>query len=376
LRLAPKIDDLEEDAMTARRMAIALGVIVLAAAGQARADDDKAVPRGGGGGGSHSSGAADRHPSGGVSSSSTPSSSSGSEGYSPSFSVERSGAERRHPRPGTGTGSGSRGAYYYGSPYYRGSSGYGYGYGYGYGHGYYPYDRFYGSFYYGYSPYYYSGYYGYSPYYYGYGRTGGYGYRTGSLRLLVEPREARVYVDGYYAGIVDDFDGIFQRLNLSPGRHEITFKLEGFRSYRVRVYVPLDQTVKIHHRMVSGAGTEVDETTVGVPMDDERYADRDDERYDRRDEGRYDDRSRRDRDESYGAGERGDMGSLRLDVQPADASVYVDGDFKGTGRQIRALSLPAGRHRVEIVRPGFRTVEREVEVRPGQTTDLDVDLDR
>jgi hypothetical protein len=372
LRLAPKIDDLEEDAMTARRMAMALGVIVLATAGQARADDDKAVPRGGGGGGSHSSGAADRHPSGGASSSSAPSSSSGSEGYSPSFSVERSGAERRHPRPGTGTGH--RGAYYYGSPYYGGYSGRGYGYGYGYG--YYPYDRLYGGFYYGYSPYYYSGYYGYSPYYYGSRGGYGYGYRTGSLRLLVEPREARVYVDGYYAGIVDDFDGIFQRLNLSPGRHEITFKLEGFRSYRVRVYVPLDQTVKIHHRMVSGAGTEVDETTVGVPMDDERYADRDDERYDRRDEGRYDDRSRRDRDESYGAGERGDMGSLRLDVQPADASVYVDGDFKGTGRQIRVLSLPAGRHRVEIVRPGFRTVEREVEVRPGQTTDLDVDLER
>lgn len=365
--------------MTARRMAMALGVIALATAGPARADDDKAVPRGGGGGGSHSSGAEARHPSSGVSSSSDSShsssgfssrSSSGSEGYSPSFST-RSGAELRHPRPGTGTGwRGGRSAYYYGSPYYRG---YGYGrYGYGFGY-YYPYDRFYGGFHYGYSPYYYSGYYGYSPYYYGY--RGGYGYRTGSLRLLVEPREARVYVDGYYAGIVDDFDGIFQRLNLSPGRHEITFKLEGFRSYRVRVYVPLDQTVKIHHRMVSGSGTDVDETTVGVPMDDERYADRDDESYDRRarDDERYD---RRDRDEPYGAGERGDMGSLRLDVQPPDASVYVDGDFKGTARQIRGLSLPAGRHRVEIVRPGFRTVERDVEIRPGQTTDLEVSLDR
>jgi hypothetical protein len=70
------------------------------------------------------------------------------------------------------------------------------------------------------------------------------------------------------------------------------------------------------------------------------------------------------------------MGALRLEVQPADASVYVDGDFKGSARQLRALTLPAGRHRVEIVRPGFRTVEREVEIRPGRTTDLDVNLDR
>jgi hypothetical protein len=376
LRLAPKIDDLEEDAMTARRMAVALGVIVLATAGLGRADDDKAVPRGGGGGGSHSSGAADRHPSGGGASSysgpSHGSSGGSSEGYSGARSLGRSGAELRHPRPGTGTGG--RGAYYYGSPYYRGYNRYGYGY------GYYPYDRFYGGFYYGYSPYYYSGYYGYSPYYYGSRGGYGYGYRTGSLRLLVEPRESRVYVDGYYAGIVDDFDGLFQRLNISPGRHEIMFKLEGFRSNKVRVYVPLDQTVKIHHRMAAGAGTEVDETTVGVPMDDERYADRDEGRYDGRDEGRYegrdDRRPSRERDDPYGAGERGDMGSLRLDVEPADASVYVDGDFKGTSRQIRALSLPAGRHRVEVVRPGFRTVERDVEIRPGQTTDLEVDLDR
>ena len=34
--------------------------------------------------------------------------------------------------------------------------------------------------------------------------------------MLVDPAEARVYVDGYYAGTVDDFDGLFQRLNVSP----------------------------------------------------------------------------------------------------------------------------------------------------------------
>lgn len=369
--------------MTGRRMAMTLGVFVLAAAGQIHAgDDDKAVPRGGGGG-SHSSGAGDRHPSGASSSSSGSYSSSGSGDQGSSFAVERSGAELRRPRPGTG--SGARGAYYYGSPYYnRGYGRYGYG-GYGYGgSGYYgyPYSRYRGSLFFGYSPYYYSGFYGYWPYYYGsagygYGYGYGAGYRAGSLRLLVEPRETRVYVDGYYAGIVDDFDGIFQRLNLSPGRHEITFKLEGFRSYRVRVYVPLDQTVKIHHRMSAGAGTEIDEETVGVPTD-ERYAGPDDPS-DRPGERRYDERrpgERPERDEAYGAGDRGDMGSLRLDVRPEDASVYVDGDFKGSARQMRALSLPAGPHRVEIVRPGYRTVEREVEIRPGHTTDLDVELER
>jgi len=353
-----------------RRMAVALGVLLLATAGTARAGDDKAVHRGGGdGGGSHASGAADRHPSGDAHAASGSSSSGGS--YS-TEAASRSGAELRHPRPGTGTGGRYFGRGYYGSPFYYRP----------YGYGYYPYDSFYGSLYYGYSPYYYSGFYGYSPYYYGYGRSGygyGYGYRTGSMRLLVEPKEARVYVDGYYAGIVDDFDGLFQRLNISPGRHEIMFKLDGFRSYRVRVYVPLDQTVKIHYKMVPGAGGEIDDATVGVPGEDPRYDSRYDPRYDERsddrDRDRYDARDQG-RSEGYDRAESADMGTLRCDVQPPDASIYVDGDFKGTGRQLRALSLPAGRHRVEIVRPGYRTVEREVEIRPGHTTDLGVDLER
>jgi hypothetical protein len=48
----------------------------------------------------------------------------------------------------------------------------------------------------------------------------GYGFRdelTASVRLVVTPREAEVYVDGYLAGTVDDYDGIFQRLHLRPG---------------------------------------------------------------------------------------------------------------------------------------------------------------
>lgn len=40
-------------------------------------------------------------------------------------------------------------------------------------------------------------------------------YYTGSLKLKVKPRNAEVYVDGYYVGVVDDFDGIFQELTLS-----------------------------------------------------------------------------------------------------------------------------------------------------------------
>ena len=88
-------------------------------------------------------------------------------------------------------------------------------YGYPYNYGYYPNYR------YGYG---YPGYYGYSSGYYG----GGYIDGHARLRILDAPRNAEVYVDGYYAGIVDNFDGVLQHLELTPGPHQIEIRAYGF----------------------------------------------------------------------------------------------------------------------------------------------------
>ena len=273
-------------------------------------------------------------------------------------------AQQRHPRPGTGTGrfdnDGHRG--YGGNRYAWGSSYYGYG---RYGYYYNPYD-------YWYSPYSYSGYYGYSPSYYRRGRGYGYYRDSGSLRIIVDPEKTRVYVDGYYAGIADDFDGILQRLNVPPGRHEITLKLEGYRTQHFKVYVPVDDTIKIHYDMVRGSGEATSEEFAGVPADYARVEDMNDEDGRRRDDDRYEGRERG-RDDSR---DQGDTGSVRLQVNPQDASVYVDGEFRGSGRQSANLRLRPGRHRIEVVRPGFRTVEREVEVERGRSTDLQFELEK
>ena len=316
------------------------------------------------GGGHSSSGASARH-SGGRSGSDRGSSTGSSRGPSTE-------AQARHPRPGTGTGrgfdNGRRGGYR------GGSYGYGYGYGYGWGSPFYGgYGRFgyYNPYDYWYSPYYYSGYYGYSPAYY---RRGyGYGYRdSGSVRIIVDPERTRVYVDGYYAGIVDDFDGILQRLNVPPGRHDITLKLEGYRTQHFKVYVPVDNTIKIHYDMVRGSGEATSEEFAGRPGDDYgRIEDMDDRdrdrgRDDRRDRG-YDRDDRRD---------DADAAGVRIQVRPQDASVYVDGEFRGSGRAAANIRLRPGRHRIEVVRPGYRTLEREVDVQPGREADLEFDLER
>jgi hypothetical protein len=114
-------------------------------------------------------------------------------------------------RPGVSLG------FYYGSPWFIGPYSYGLGYYYGYPYGY--------------------GYGGYPSY--GYGSVyPGYGARAlGGVRLAMPERDAEVYVDGYYAGIVDDFDGALQRVDLEPGPHHLEIQADGFEpvSFDVRV---------------------------------------------------------------------------------------------------------------------------------------------
>lgn len=121
-------------------------------------------------------------------------------------------------------------------------------YGYGYPYGYYgsPYG------YYGYPGYAYRGY-GYPVYggyeYGGYGSVSGRAYGGyGGVRIQDAPPDAQVFADGYYAGIVDDFDGPFQHLDLEPGPHSIEVRIPGAPPISFDVNVQPGRTVTVHAR--------------------------------------------------------------------------------------------------------------------------------
>jgi hypothetical protein len=73
---------------------------------------------------------------------------------------------------------------------------------------------------------------------YRYGTYGNYGYPVGELRLKVRPRDAQVFIDGYYAGRVDDFDGVFQSLRLEDGDYQVEIVLPGYEplAFDVRIF--------------------------------------------------------------------------------------------------------------------------------------------
>jgi hypothetical protein len=65
---------------------------------------------------------------------------------------------------------------------------------------------------------------------------------SGKLRLHIEPKNAQVYVDGYYAGVVDYFDGHFQHLSLMPSRHHVEIVAPGYQPFT------FDVLIKRHHK--------------------------------------------------------------------------------------------------------------------------------
>ena len=66
----------------------------------------------------------------------------------------------------------------------------------------------------------------------------------GGVRLDVEPSDAAVHVDGYYAGIIDDFDGAWQRVALAPGPHRFEITAPGYEPVTFDVNVLPNQTVR------------------------------------------------------------------------------------------------------------------------------------
>ena len=71
------------------------------------------------------------------------------------------------------------------------------------------------------------------------------GYDFGGVRLRIRPRDAQVFVDGHYAGIVDDFDGTFQQLRLEQGGHKIEVRLPGFEDMEMDIHVQPGRTITL-----------------------------------------------------------------------------------------------------------------------------------
>lgn len=369
-------------------------LLLLAAAAPLSAD----IPRQHNTGGSDTSSASGSTHGSSSSGSSSGSSNRGGSGGSTSTSswqADRSGGRGDGNRAGRGDGrrggrgdGGGRGGYGRGrgrgddgrGSYGSGRGGYRHG---GHRHGHRVYRG--GSYgYYGWGGYY-GGWGGWWPWWYPGGSTViverdryGYGYGgdgSGALDLDLSPEEAQIFIDGEYVGEADDYDGFPTFLWLPRGTYDVAFYLPGYqtivRQYTVRPGVVID----VEDRMVEGESIQPAELM--RPKSTERR--------DARIERNTEQNAEVDRQEAEAAeraargGSSQQVGRLVLSLYPPDAAIYLDGHFLGTAEEIGQLSaglvVEPGQHELEVVRPGYETERRTVNVSAGGKAEIKLDLE-
>ncbi len=214
--------------------------------------------------------------------------------------------------------------------------------------------------------------------------------READVRIRVNPSDASVYVDGYFAGKVEDFDGVFQRLHALPGQHEIVIYKPGYRSLRQRLYLTLNHTHNIDgdlDKLGPGETDEPEPRPIEPPPGAQAGPD------DRRPELPRGPVTRRPpapqrppeparpaepRRPAPPSGEAR-SGTLVIRVQPSGATVLIDGEkWNGpTGDDERLIvQVPSGRHHVEVEKDGYERYTMDVEVERGRSEALNISLRR
>lgn len=204
----------------------------------------------------------------------------------------------------------------------------------------------------------------------------------GALRLQIKPKDAEVFVDGYLMGIVDDFDGTFERLHLDAGEHTLEVYRAGYRVGRQKIFIGPHATLRVRYTLQKLGPNDAPEPRPAArqvaargngPVDRDFPMEGAGPRDPRHDPARRPpierprERAPRDRDGGYG--------TLAVHVQPRDAEVLIDGEHWDVNHDGRVdVQLAAGRHHVEVRRRGSRPFGQDIDVRPGDVTPLNVSL--
>jgi len=201
------------------------------------------------------------------------------------------------------------------------------------------------------------------------------------LRFNVKPKEAEVYVDGYFAGKVEDFDGAFQRLHVAPGQHDIVVYLQGYRSLKQKLYLSPNRTRKIEGDLEKlGAGDPAEAAPEAPPPSQRR-----EDEFDRLPPGpgpgtrRVPPPPRNPPEQPRPSVPTSQFGALSIRVQPSGATVFIDGErWTGPANNDERLlvQVPEGRHRVEAERDGYERYVTEIDVRRDQTLPVNISLTR
>ena len=215
---------------------------------------------------------------------------------------------------------------------------------------------------------------------------------VGLVDTNIHPKHARLYLDDRFIGIADDFDGYPDYLYLKRGTYTLRCELGGYTAQAVRVDVRAGYRYDVRFRMKRVRGTQKEHwwerpdrpsplpRVFGPTRNGELGEPSADSGVGRR---TGPDVALRPGLPSAGIQAQSQarvslQGSLRFRIVPVTAALYLDGEFLATGEElgqlVQPVALSPGRHRLDVIAPGYHAVHQELVVTPGETQEIEIEL--
>jgi hypothetical protein len=226
----------------------------------------------------------------------------------------------------------------------------------------------------------------------------------------VSPDTARVFLDGVFIGMTDDFDGP-EFLYLKKGDYKLEFRLDGFETKTVDLHARPGAQTKVSDKLKKIPGApqygsydnpepeggvqrfwSKEKNTPVHPVDvqggqgdvmevegqpwrggDQGQPPQEAGPAPSREQGQAEPPAPRDV-----AVTPTNRARIVFRIEPADAAVYLNDHFVGTGQElstlVRGLQVPPGQHTITVSRPGMKTEEQTVVVGPGKSEAVEISL--
>ena len=143
-------------------------------------------------------------------------------------------------------------------------------------------------------------------------------------------KDAGVWVDGEYVGFLKELHGS-KKVMLLPGEHEISVRQSGYDDFTRKIVVEPGQTQTIHVQMQLSPHAITPDVT----------------------------------------------STLKLNVDPGRAAVFLDGKYVGHASEfggLHSMKISPGKHRIKVGLPGYRTFETDIELLAGQESEVKTQL--
>lgn len=195
-----------------------------------------------------------------------------------------------------------------------------------------------------------------------------FGYRNYRVILKIEPDDAHVLLNGKFIGEAYEFSTTESALKIKSRKNELVVKKKGFIEELIELEkygsrkITVELTLKRDEMSVRSIKKTAPPAKVKKPS--EKYKILKEKEIPKSEEK---------------IPEKITFSRVTLDVSPVDSSIYLDGKFWGVvpdSGLISNFNLKKGKHKIEVLKPGYKTVIKIIDVKGKKDLKISIKLEK